>query len=102
MKYKERALGVRILKIMPKFMLNTPRMRSRAKAVDTLLERIQGVHTPAQRAGCPRDLVDDFLSLHASDPQFLPESNFRFAFSAALFASVYLGDMFSLAVYAMV
>ena len=88
--------------MMPKFMLNTPKMRSRAKAVDTLLERIQGVHTPAQRAGCPRDLVDDFLSLHASDPQFLLESNFRFAFSAALIASVYLGDMFSLAVFAMV
>ena len=45
--------------------------------------------------------MDDFLSLHASDPQFLPESNFRFVFSAALIASVYLGDMFSLAAYAM-
>ena len=47
------------------------------------------------------ELVDDFLSLHASDPQFMPESNFRFAFSAALIAGVYLGDMFSFAVYAM-
>ena len=56
---------------------------------------------PAQRAGSPRDLVDDYLSLHASDPQFLPESNLLFAFSAALIASVYLGDTFSLVVYAM-
>ena len=101
MKYKERALTVHIIKMMPKFMLSTPKMRRRAKVVDTLLERIQGVHTPAQRADMPRDLVDDFLSLHASDPQFLPESNFRFVFSAALIASVYLGDMFSFAVYAM-
>ena len=66
-----------------------------------MLERIQSVHTPAQRAGSPRNLADDLLSLHASDPQFLPESNLRFAFSAALIASVYLGDALSFAVYAM-
>ena len=101
MKYKERALSVHIIKIMPKFMLNTPSMRRRMKAIDTLLERVQGVHTPAQRADSPRDLVDDYLSLHTSDPQFIPESNLRFAFSAALIASVYLGDMFSLVIYAL-
>ena len=82
-------------------MLNTPGMKRRAKTVDTLLERIQNVHTPAQRAGCPRDLADDWLSLHASDPQLVPEANLRFALSAALVASVYLGDALSFAVYAM-
>ena len=66
-----------------------------------LLDRVQNVHTPAQRAGCPRDLADDLLSLHASDPQFLPESNLRFALSAPLIASVYLGDALSFTVYAM-
>ena len=100
-KYKERALSVHIMKILPKFMLNPPDMRRRAKAVDTLIHRIQNVHTPSQRAGSPRDLADDLLSLHASDPQFVPESNLRFALSAALIASVYLGDAFSFAVYAM-
>ena len=100
-KYKERALSVDIMKILPKFMLKTPDMRRRAKAVDTLIHRIQNVHTPSQRAGSPRDLADDLLSLHASDPQFVPESNLRFALSAALIASVYLGDAFSFAVYAM-
>ena len=45
--------------------------------------------------------MDEYLSLHASDPQFLPECNLRFAFSAALIASVYLGDTLSLIVYAM-
>ena len=83
-------------------MLYTPGMRRRTKAIDTLLERIESVHTPAQRAGCPRDLADDILRLHASDPQFLPESNLRFALSAALIASVYLGEALSFAVYAMV
>ena len=100
-KYKERALLTHIVRALPKFMLSTPGMRRRAKAVDVLLARVQGVHTPAQRAGAPRDLADDLLSLNASDPQFVPESNLRFALSAALIASVYLGDAFSFALYAM-
>ena len=99
--YKERALNTHILKALPKFMLKTPGMKRRAKVIDTLLERVQGVHTPAQRSGCPRDLADDWLSLHASDPQLMPESNLRFALSVALVASVYLGDAFSFALYAM-
>ncbi|MDE0235526.1 MAG: cytochrome P450 [bacterium] len=101
MTFKERALNTHIIRILPKFMLKTPGMRRRAKAVDTLLERVQSGHTPAQRAGSPRDLADDFLSLHASDPQFVPESNLTFAFGAALVASVYLGDAVSFALYAM-
>ncbi len=100
-KYKERALSTHVLKILPKFMLKTPGMRRRAKSIDTLLERVQNVHTSAQRSETGRDLADDLLSLHASDPQFVPESNLRFALSAALIASVYLGDALSFAVYAM-
>ncbi len=100
-KYKERALTTHVMKALPKFMLNTPGMRRRARNIDTLLERVQSVHTPAQRAGQTRDLADDLLSLHASDPQLVPESNLRFALSAALVASVYLGDAFSFALYAM-
>ncbi len=101
LKFKERALAVHILKVLPKFMLKTPGMRRRAKKIETLLERIQRVHTPAQRAGKHRNLVDDYLSLHASDPQFVPESNLRFNFTVALVASAYLGDAFSFALYAM-
>ena len=100
-KYKERALTTHVMRALPKFMLKTPGMRRREKKIDTLLERVQGVHTPAQRAGQPRDLADDLLSLHGSDPQLVPESNLRFALSAALVASVYLGDAFSFALYAM-
>ena len=99
--FKERALTVHVMKALPKFMLNTPKMKDKAIAVDTLLERVQSVHTPAQRAGCPRDLADDWLSLHASDPQLVPESNLRFSLGAALVASVYLGDALNFAVYAM-
>ena len=101
LKFKERALAIHILKVQPKFMLKTPGMRRKAKNIETLLGRIQSVHTPAQRAGTHRNLVDDYLSLHASDPQFIPESNLKFAFTAALVASAYLGDAFSFALYAM-
>ena len=101
LKYKERALSVHIVKVLPKFMMENPGMRRRAKTIVTLLERIQSVHTPAQRAGAHRNLVDDYLSLHASDPHFVPESNLRFAFAAALVASAYFGDAFSFALYAM-
>ena len=101
MVYRERALNTHIVKALPKFMLRTPAMKRRAKAVDTLLERVQSVHTSAQRAGSPRDLADDIPSLHASDPQFVPESNLRFALSEALIASVYFGDVFSFTLYSM-
>ena len=99
--YKERALNVHIIKALPNFLMKTPGMKRRAASVDMLLERVQSVHTPAQRAGCPRSLADDVLGLHESDPQLVPESNLRFALSAALIASVYLGDALSFAVYAM-
>jgi cytochrome P450 len=101
MTYMERGLSTHVVKVLPKFMLKTPGMKRRAKTIDQALERVQSVHTPAQRADAPRDLADDLLSLHASDPQFLPESNLRFALSAPLLVSVYLGDMLSFAVYAM-
>ena len=99
--YKERALNVHIIKALPSFLLRTPGMKRKAASVDMLLKRVQSVHTPAQRAGCPRSLADDVLGLHESDPQLVPESNLRFALSAALIASVYLGDALSFAVYAM-
>ena len=101
MVYKERALSVHIARVLPEFTLKTPGMKRRAKVLDTLMERVLRVNTPGQRATDQLKLVDDYLSLHASDPQFLPESNLLFAFSAALIASVYLGDTFSLIVYAM-
>lgn len=99
--YKERALSTHLLNILPKFMLKTPGMKRRAKAIDTLIERVQSVHTAAQRAGCPRNFVDDLLSLHENYPMLMPESNLSFALSAVVLASMYLGDGFSFALYAM-
>ena len=100
-KYKERALKTHIGGTMPKFMLQTPAMKRRARLIDEVVARIQQVHTPAQRAGCPRDLADDLLSMHANDCQLLPESNLRFVLSAPLIASMYVGDQLSFILHAM-
>ncbi len=100
-KFKERALITHVAKLLPKFMLFTPGMRRPSKAINVVSQRVQTTHTPAQRAGCPRNLADDLLSLHASDPQFLPESNMGFSLSAPMLASMYLGDALAFALYAM-
>ena len=100
--FKIRALNTHVAKVLPKFLLNTPGMKRRAKAIDTVMDRIQVSHTPAQRSGCPRDHVDDILGLHHSDPQLMPEANLRFVFTAPLLASMYLGDQLSFAIYAMI
>ncbi len=101
-KYKERALNIHVAGTLPRFLLHTPAMRRRAKMIEELASSIQNSHTPGQRAGCPRDLADDFLSLHASDPQFLPESDLNFPLATMLLASMYLGDQLGFAMYAMV
>ncbi len=101
-KFKDRALKTHIGRTLPKFMLKTPGMKRRAKLVGEVVDRVLSVHTPAQRAGCPRDLADDLLTMHSNDRQFLPESNLRFVLSAPLIASMYVGDQLSFITHAMV
>ena len=101
LKYKERVLMTHVGNLLPKFLLRTRHMNRCAKAVEEAIERIQGAHTPAQRAECPRNIVDDLLSLHASDPQFLPESNLGFLFSTPMLAAMYLGDMLGFSLHAL-
>ena len=100
--YKSRVLMTQVVNVLPNFMLNTPRMKRKKKVVDLLYERVLESHTAAQRAGCPRDLADDVLSLHNSDPIFVPESNLSFTFSAPVLAGMYAGDELSFIVHAMV
>ena len=102
LEFKQRSLTTHVQRALPKFMLNTPGMKRRKKRIGELLERIQAVHTTAQRVGCPRDVVDDLLSLHKSDPQFLPETDLRFGLVSPIIVSVYLGNAMSFAVYSLV
>lgn len=99
--YKSRALQTHVSKTLPQFLLKTPGMRRRKKLITEIVDRVLTVHTPAQRAGCPRDFADDLLSMHAADRQFLPESSMSFMISAALLASMYMGDQVSFLLYSM-
>ena len=99
--FKDRALSTHLIGVLPKFMMKTPKMKRKAEALDRLKERALNTHTSTQRAGCPRDLVDDLLSLHKADPLLLPEANLRFTISASVLTSMYLGDAFSFALYCM-
>ena len=83
-------------------MMRTPGMKRRSKSIEELLDRIHSVHTPAQRASCPRDLPDDMLSLYESDPQFFPEANLRFHLAAPLITSMYVSDALSFALYSLI
>ena len=99
--YKERALNTHVARVLPRFLMRTPGIRRKGKSVEELISRVEVNHTPAQRAGCPHDLVDDLLSVHSNDPQLLPESSLKFALSAPLLASMYLGDLLGFAIFLM-
>ena len=99
--FEFRALLVHVLGVLPKFMLRTPRMKRYKARVLELYARIHASHTPGQRAGRRRDLVDDLMSLHQADPQFLPETDLGFAFIAPLIAGHYLGSQMAFVIYEM-
>ncbi len=99
LKFKERSLVTHVQKALPKFMLKTPGMNRRKKRIGDLVKRIQAVHTPAQRVGCPKDIVDNILTLHAADPQFLPETDLPFSLVSPLIVSLYMGNALSFALY---
>ena len=73
LKFEYRALLVHVMQILPKFTLHTPRMNHYRKRVLELYAQIHASHTPAQREGKRRDLVDDLMEMHHSDPAFLPK-----------------------------
>ena len=99
LKYKVRVLNVGIMKMLPRFMLKTPSMRRRAKTMRRIIERMQRTHTAAQRVGMHKDVVDAYLALHATDPQFLPESDLSLPLGAILMTAMYLGDQVGFALY---
>ena len=99
LEYKVRVLNVGIVKILPRFMLKTPSMRRRAKAMTKIIERMQRTHTAAQRVGMHEDVVDAYLALHAADPQFLPESDLGLPLGAILMTAMYMGDQIGFALY---
>ena len=100
--FEYRALLVHVMQIMPKFMLRTPRMKRYRKRVMELYALIHAAHTPGQREGKRRDLVDDLMDLHHADPQFLPETDLGFAFIAPIIAGHYTGSATAFTIYELV
>ena len=99
LKYKIRILNVGVIKMMPSFMLKTLSMRRRTKAMQRIVDRMESTHTATQRAGMPKDVVDAYLALHMSDPQFLPESDLALPLGGILMTAMYLGDQVGFALY---
>ena len=97
--YEFRALLVHVMGVLPRVALRTPAMRRALRAVLATYAEIHAGHSPAQREGRHRDLVDDLMDLHHADPQFLPETDLEFAFIAPLIAGHYVGSAMSFALY---
>ena len=100
--FEYRALLVHVMQVLPRFTLRTPRMNRYRKRVLELYALIHAAHTPAQREGKRRDLVDDLMDLHHADPQFLPETDLGFAFIAPIIAGHYTGSAMSFTIYELV
>lgn len=99
--YEHRSLVTHVQGALPKFMMRTPGMLRRRRRIMGMVNRVLNAHTPAQRKGKPKDLVDYVLGLHASDPQYFPETDMTFMLLAGFIASIYLGSGLGFAVYCM-
>ena len=97
-KWNERAVVCYVGDILPRFLAHTPAMNRRFRLYGKLMQRIEENHLPFQRAGRARELSDELLSLHNSDPQLMPEANLTFM--SAVFPALvsgYLGDLLGFA-----
>ena len=99
--YEHRSLVTHVQGALPQFMMRTPGMVRKRRRIMGMVTRVLNAHTPAQRKGKPKDLVDHVLNLHASDPQYFPETDMTFMLLAGFIASIYLGSGLSFAVYCM-
>ena len=97
LEFEFRALLVYVMNALPEIALRTPAMRRAHAAVLALYAEIHAGHSPAQREGKRRDLVDDLMDVHSADPQFLPETDLEFAFIAPIIAGHYVGSAMSFA-----
>ncbi|MCY4005444.1 MAG: cytochrome P450 [Rhodobacteraceae bacterium] len=94
-KWKETAAKCLVGRISPRFLVRTPKMKRRFRLLESFVQQVEQNHTPTLRAQAASELADDLLSLHESDPQFLPEQNLLFMLtSAPILQSMYVGDVF--------
>ena len=85
--YEHRALITRVTGALPGFMMKTPKMRRYRKRINEFREMVIKSHTPGQRKGQPKDIVDGFIEVHKSDPQLLSETDLTFPIASSMVAS---------------
>ena len=59
--------------------LNSPRYDLASQRLNELAEKIVAAHDPDTRGDRPRDIIDDLLATHRSDPLFLSEADLKTA-----------------------
>ena len=68
-----------VIGVYPRRRLYKPRMQQARKRLDELATRIIAAHDPTRRGDRHPDIIDDLLTLHQTDPQFLPETDLKLA-----------------------
>lgn len=61
----------------PEWIMRLPHIRRARKRMEALYAEVVDAHDPSNRQGRKRNLVDDLVELHRSDPEFLPERDLR-------------------------
>ena len=79
-------LSVHVMKQRPGLILRLPRLRRARKRMEELHAMVMAHHEDEGRA--ERDLIDDLLELHRSDPQFFPETDLLLATLGPFFAGI--------------
>ena len=100
--YMHRAQITHAQRVLPRFLLKTPRMRRTRRGIDDLQMKIQAAHTSARRMGRPRDRGDDLISLHNSDPHFFPQTDMTFGLVMPLVVALYMANGLAFHLYNMI
>ncbi len=79
-------LRVHVMRQSPGWILRLPRLRRARKRVEELHTMVLAHHEREDRAN--RDLIDDLLELHRTDPQFFPETDLQLAVLGPFFAGI--------------
>ena len=79
-------LSVHVTRQRPGLILRLPRLRRARKRMEELHAMVIAHHEDEERID--RDLIDDLLELHRTDPQFFPETDLQLAALGPFFAGI--------------
>ena len=79
-------LRVHVMRQRPRLLLRLPRLKRARRRMGELHEIVLARHADGSRED--RDLIDDLLELHRSDPQFFPETDLPIAVVGPFFAGI--------------